>query len=202
LALCQLESVKKHPRAAPKAVVPIYPPLDFTIPPIAKKDSRPYKVGQGLTGIRGEEKDYLLGMGDMFDWAYIPYGTDMRDPEICPVFSKRADLPANVFVIAAELDILAFEALRLACNLAGRAVPGTMQGRKEKGRPDELELNDERFHWESKETGVKWLLVPDVIHAFDFHGLSKMVCDKEATRDGEAKALKYMKIVGEWWLAT
>jgi acetyl esterase/lipase len=198
LAMCQLPSVRRHARAAPRAVVPVYAPLDFTITPYAKRLGRPYKVGSGLTGIRGEKRDYIMDFADVFDWAYIPYGADLRNPLVCPAFARRDDLPSYVFVIAAELDFLAFEELNFACKLAGRDNPLTMVGRQQPAKTQELELDDERFHWESKETRVKWLLVPDVIHAFDLHPVGKMASDPETARDGDAKALKYIKVLGEW----
>jgi acetyl esterase/lipase len=201
LALCQLDSIKKHPRAAPRAVIPIYPPLDFTVTPISKKNGRPYKKGQ-LSGIRGQERDYIMDFADVFDWAYIPYGTNMRNPLICPIFSKREDLPKHVCLVAAELDFLAFESWKLACKLANKPIPGTMAGRQEVAKTQELELQDERFHWESKETGVKWLLVPDVIHAFDMKPPGRLVSDPETARDGDAKALKVIHNLGEWLSGT
>jgi hypothetical protein len=202
LGLCQLPSIRNHARAVPKAVVPVYPPLDFTIDPIAKKNRRPYKPGQ-LAGIRGESQDFIFPLATMFDWAYIPYGADLKDPLLSPVHAQREVLPPFVCLIAAELDFLAFEAWSLASRLANRPAPEVeMAGRAEKAVTQELEVNDERFWFESKERGIKWILVPDVVHGFDLHDIGKTSADAETARDGDAKGLKVIKVLGEWLLRT
>jgi acetyl esterase/lipase len=200
LSLCQLPAIRGHARAKPGAVVPIYAPVNFSVPQRSKHNWRPYKPG--LPGLRGERRDVVLEFADVFDWAYIPYGGDLRDPLLSPIFAPREQLPSHVFVIGAELDFLAFENMALACRLAGRTVPSTAAGRQERAKTQELELSDERFHWESKEKGVRWLLVPDVLHGFDLHEFGRTVSDPETGRDGDAKALKYMKLVGDWLLGT
>ncbi|KAK1574054.1 alpha/beta hydrolase fold protein [Colletotrichum navitas] len=208
LALClsQMPSVRGHATAAPKAVVPVYPPTDFATPSASKRDRRPYKVGK-LPGIRGSRRDFVLEFADVFDWSYIPYGTDLRNPLVSPLYAAREDLPANVCVVAAELDYLAYEAWELACKLGGRPRPpvGGAVGRPEPaagaGRAaPELELADERFAWEAADErgSVKWLLVPDVVHAFDMHEMGAAQMDAASARDGNAKAVKVMGAVGEW----
>ncbi|GKT94543.1 alpha/beta hydrolase fold protein [Colletotrichum tofieldiae] len=173
LCLSQMKSVKEHATAAPKAVVPIYPPTDFVTPTAAKRDRRPYKVGK-LPGLRGESRDFVLDFADVFDWSYIPYGTNLRDTLISPLYAGRADLPAN-----------------------GRPPAGAV-GREEVAKTQELETRDERFGWEVADGrgSVKWVLVPDVIHAFDFHEMGAAVSDPVSVRDGNAKAVKVMKVVG------
>lgn len=200
LGLSQLPAVKGHAKVPPRAVVPVYSPLNLTAEPITKKNRRQYK--KALSGIRGQERDYIMEFADVFDWAYIPYGQDLRDPLLCPAFAKRDALPKHVFVIAAELDYLAYENWLLACRLAGRKVSATVAGRQERAKTQELELKDERFHWEDKRSGVRWLLVPDVIHAFDLHPAGSNVSDVETLRDGKAKAVKVMKVLGNWLLDT
>ncbi|GKT49723.1 acetyl-hydrolase [Colletotrichum spaethianum] len=200
LCLSQMKSVREHATAAPKAVVPIYPPTDFATPSAAKKDRRPYKVGK-LPGLRGQKRDFVLEFADVFDWSYIPYGTNLRDTLISPLYAGRADLPANVCIVAAELDYLAYEAWELACKLGGKGRPAAgAVGRAEVAATQELETRDERFAWEVADArgSVKWLLVPDVIHAFDFHEMGAAVSDPVSVRDGNAKAVKVMKVVGEW----
>ncbi|KAK1963218.1 alpha/beta hydrolase fold protein [Colletotrichum sublineola] len=205
LALClsQMPSVRDHATAAPKAVVPVYPPTDFATPLESKRDRRPYKVGK-LPGIRGSRRDFVLDFADVFDWSYIPYGTDLRNPLVSPLYAGRDELPANVCIVAAELDYLAYEALELACKLGGRARPtDAAVGRPETapaGRAQELELADERFSWEAADArgSVKWLLVPDVIHAFDMHEMGTVQMDAASAREGDAKAVKVMGVVGEW----
>ncbi|KAF6808330.1 alpha beta hydrolase fold protein, partial [Colletotrichum musicola] len=200
LCLSQLDSVRKHPTSAPRAVMPIYPCTDFSTPLAEKKHRRPYKVGK-LSGIRGQERDFVYEFAPVFDWAYVPYGTNLRDPLLSPRYATREALPANVCIVGAELDYLAFEAWELACKLGGRTIPpGTKAvGRKEVAKTQELETKDERFGWEVKDGrgSVKWLLVPDVIHAFDMHEMGAMVSDAETVRDGNAKAVKVIQVLGE-----
>ncbi|KAK1657783.1 alpha/beta hydrolase fold protein [Colletotrichum godetiae] len=201
LCLSQTKSVREHKTAAPKAIVPIYPPTDFVTPTPSKRNRRPYKVGQ-LPGIRGQKKDFVLDFAEVFDWSYIPYGTNLRDTRISPLYAERSDFPDNVCIVAAELDYLAYEAWELACKLGGKGKPTSgMAGRNEVAKTQELvESGDERFGWEVKDGrgSVKWLLVPDVIHAFDFHEMGAAVSDPESVRDGNAKAVKVMRVVGDW----
>jgi acetyl esterase/lipase len=195
LAVCQMPEMRNH-ASPPKAVIPVYPPLDFSEEARTKVDRRPYKPS--LPGIRGR-RDWVINEAPIFSWAYIPYGSNLRDPLISPCFAKRADLPGNVFIIAAELDYLAYEALQLACRLTGKGeLTASMAGRPEAAVTQELELMDERFHWEDGEKGVRWLLVPDVVHAFDMHVGATIACDRASVLDAEAKTVKYMKIVGDW----
>ncbi|WYZ43321.1 hypothetical protein EsH8_VI_001020 [Colletotrichum jinshuiense] len=200
LCLAQMESVKGHRTAAPAAVLPIYPSTDFVTPAAAKRDRRPYKVGQ-LPGIRGERRDFVLDFADVFGWSYVPYGTNLRDRLVSPGQAGRADLPPHVCVVGAELDYLAYEAWELACKLGGRGrPPAAAVGRPEAAKTQELELGDERFAWEVEDArgSVKWLLVPDVIHAFDMHEMGAAVSDPVSVRDGNAKAVKVIKMLGEW----
>ncbi|OLN81364.1 Arylesterase 2 [Colletotrichum chlorophyti] len=200
LCLSQMESIRRHPTAAPKAVLPIYPPVDFATPSKDKKGKRPYKLGQ-LPGIRGEKRDFVLEFADVFDWSYIPYGTDLTNKLISPAYASRDDLPDNVCIVAAELDFLAYEAWELACKLGGKGKPTSETvGRREVARTQELETADERFSWEVRDRkgSVKWLLVPDVIHAFDMHEMGAAVSDEVTVRDGNAKAVKVIKVLGQW----
>jgi len=195
LAACQTPALKNH-ASRPKAVIPVYPPLDFSEEAHAKADRRPYKPS--LPGVRGG-RDWVIDSAPIFSWAYIPYGANLRDPLISPGYAKRADLPENVFIIAAELDYLAYEALQLAHRLAGKGeVTTTMAGRPEAAVTQELELRDGRFHWEDPHKGVKWLLVPDVVHAFDMHVGATVAGDRRSVLDAEAKTVKYMKVLGDW----
>ncbi|TEA13818.1 Carboxylesterase NlhH [Colletotrichum sidae] len=199
LCLSQMKSIKGHPTASPKAVMPIYPPVDFATPLEKKEHRRPFKVGQ-LSGIRGEKRDFVYAFAPVFDWSYVPYGTNLRDPLLSPMYASRADFPDNVCVVGAELDYLAWEAWDFACKLGGKKPTSATVGRKEVAKTQELEMADERFAWEVKDDrgSVRWLLVPDVIHAFDMHEMGAMVSDPETVRDGNAKAVKAIKVLGDW----
>jgi len=206
LALCQVDPVRSHARAPPRAVVPIYPCATLALPPEEKGKRRRYKVGSRLGGIRGQKKDWVLPLANMFDWAYIRVGTDLRDPLLSPYFAPRADLPKNIFVIGAELDFLACEAHQLALRLAGKqddlarynSIPGRPEAGTEVGK---LELEDERFAWEvedGKGGSVRWLLVPDQVHAFDVAQGRSVMGDEEGVRDAVGKTEEYVRLMGEW----
>lgn len=199
LALCQLPTVRNH-EAAPKAVVPIYSPVDLSRTPEYKGKRRHYKVGTGLPGLRGSKKDWILPLAPAFDWSYVPSGTNLCHPLLSPFYAKRADLPGRIFFIGAELDFLADEAHQMALKLAGREDDVTYDdppGRPEAfGKEGKLDLEDPRFAWE--QGGVRWLLVPDVVHAFDFHVGAEVLGDEGSVRDAERKTEAYIRLVGEW----
>lgn len=218
LAVSQLPTI----RSLLKAVVPMYPVLDFVTPSEVKATkSRRYKPALG--GFRGKDTDFLMGLSGMFDWAYVEPGQKMGDPLLSPVHAVtveegtgevkgREKFPANVFVIACELDMLGGEAWRMACKLGGKKVPGVedMLGREEVGgEKGKLELEDERFHWrvevtDSEEDGqmevkrrYRWLLVPDAIHGYDQDGVGRFG-DEELVSDGMEKREEVMKIIRGW----
>ncbi|KAK3484937.1 Alpha/Beta hydrolase protein [Neurospora hispaniola] len=214
LAVSQLPTI----RPLVKAVVPMYPVLDFVTPSEVKATkSRRYKPALG--GFRGKKTDFLMGLSGMFDWSYVEPGQKMGDPLLSPVYAVtvedtaegkvtkgREKFPANVFVIACELDMLGGEAWRLACKLGGKKVPGVEDrlGREEVGEEKgKLELEDERFHWQVavEEGQVKrrymWLLVPDAIHGYDQDGVGRFG-DEELVSDGMEKREEVMKIIRGW----
>lgn len=199
LSLCQLPTVRNHD-AAPGALVPIYPCVDLSRKPEDKGKRRHYKVGTGLPGLRGSKKDWILPLAPVFDWSYVPQGTNLCHPLLSPFYAKRADLPGQIFIVGAELDFLADEAHQMALRLAGRehdAAYDELPGRPEApSKEGELELEDGRFAWENG--GVRWLLVPDVVHAFDFHVGAEVAGDEGSVRDAERKTEAYIRLVGDW----
>lgn len=202
LGLCQLRSVRGH-SARPRAVIPLYPPVDASRRPEEKAATRYYKVDSGLAGVRGEASDWVHPLAALFDWAYIPPGTSLRHPLLSPLYADRRHLPGCIFVIAAELDYLADEAQQLAFRIAGKErdpsyndIPGRPEASKEEGK---LELEDPRFAWEDR--GVRWLLVPDVVHAFDFH-VGAEIAGEGAVGDAEGKTRAYMGFLAEWLYRT
>ncbi|KAK3338865.1 Alpha/Beta hydrolase protein [Neurospora tetraspora] len=233
MAVSQLPDIRHRIKAA----VPMYPVLDFVTPSVAKTKSRRYKLSLG--GFRGRDTDYLMSVSGMFDWSYVSPGQKMGDPLLSPLYAVevleeedaegtqgrvtrvkgRERFPANVFIVACELDMLGGEAWRMACKLAGRRVPGVeeMLGREEPGPGEKkegkkgglLELEDERFHWQEEVTEMeedgrqqvkrsyRWLLVPDVVHGYDQDGISR-IKDEEAVRNGMEKREEVMEIVRGW----
>jgi acetyl esterase/lipase len=182
-----------------KAVVPMYPVVDLSVPPSVKITRRRWKIGQ-LSGLRGKKSDFVMGMADIFDWAYIPYGQDLRDPSLSPFYAARDDLPAHVFIMASELDMLAWESWALALRLAGKPAPEGLPGREGPAATTELELVDERFHWNVQSAGgsVRWLMVPDALHSYDLKPAAEAVADAESVRDGNEKAVKVIGLLGGW----
>jgi acetyl esterase/lipase len=204
------------------AAVSVYGALDLSLSAAQRKRTRFYK--KQLPGRRGEQTDYLEPGIPVFDWAYIPYGQDLRDPLLSPAHAPRERLPNHVFVVGCELDVLAHEAWRAACRWAneqnaGRAVRkvpgrGTRVGRqavmRERGdgaADGVLELNDDRFHWEdvveskdkSSARSVRWLLLPDMLHGTDHHCAPPLRGDAAANfADAARKADAYMVEVGRW----
>jgi acetyl esterase/lipase len=205
LAVVQREGVKtvfqKYGSAGFTAVVPIYPGLDRTVTRDYKATQRHYKPD--LTPNRNSSTDLLLGPGKAFDWSYIPVGQDLQDPLLSPIFAERKDLPSHVFLIACELDLSSHDAWRMASRLAGRPEPAMdkKSGREEIGATGELELIDERFSWEVRERGVRWLLVPDVVHGFD-RMPPFMLGDETSVRDAEKKNVKVIEEIGNWLKTT
>lgn len=201
MAVVQLQSVKdtfkRHGSEGFTAAVPIYPGLDRTISRDFKATQRQYKTT--LTPNRNTKSDMLVSMGKAFDWSYVPVGQNLRDPLLSPIFASKESLPPHVFLIACELDLSSHDAWRMAHQLARRMVPSMDEktGRAENGKVGELEMEDERFAWEDREKGVRWLLVPDVLHGFDRLPPS-MQGDEVSVRDADEKTTKVIKEIGEW----
>ncbi|KAK0719350.1 Alpha/Beta hydrolase protein [Lasiosphaeris hirsuta] len=197
LAVSQLEGVRR----AVRAVVPVYPVVDFAPRDETKTATRRYKPSLG--GFRASEVDYLTRLSGLFTWAYLPAGQDYRHPLLSPYYAERDALPRHVFLVGAELDMLGQEAWRMACKLAGKKVPdvteamGCDEVRVGKG---ELILDqDERFAFEETVEGgqYRWLLVPDTIHGFD-QRIEAMVRDPALMEDAGLKTEKLIDLIGEW----
>ncbi|TPX15875.1 uncharacterized protein E0L32_000209 [Thyridium curvatum] len=219
LALAQLPSVSGAAGGAPQAAVSVYGCLDLARSPWAKMHNRFYKVA--LPPPRNHIEDPLARLCPSFDWSYIPYGHDLRDPLLSPAFAEREGLPRHVCLVGAELDMLAHESWRSAVRWANevrggpsrtRPVPdpdikedkvrkvGKRASSKRKG---ELEPpGDDRYdfeEWDEDGAGsVKWLLVPDVLHAFDNPGMRNVMGGEETMQDAEMKTVAYQAEVAGW----
>lgn len=206
-----------HPRAPPRAAVTIYGALDLSVPPAEKLRNRPYK--QGLPPPRGDATDPLARLADAFDWGYIPQGQDLRDPLLSPAYAAAGALPPFVGVVACELDMLAHESWRLACRLSReggnkeRVVPrrgqeeelewrvvGNARGEVVVGKGELAGEGDERYGFEERWEGggVKWLLVPDVLHGFDNVHIRAVVGGVEAMEDAVVKTGLYVDEMARW----
>ncbi|KAK0724345.1 Alpha/Beta hydrolase protein [Lasiosphaeris hirsuta] len=222
LAVSQLPTVRDHV-LAPAAAVSVYGYLDLSVPAEEKTANRPFKPSLELP--RGGKVDALLWLMPAFDWSYVPYGHDLRDPLLSPYFATRDHLPPYVGIVAAELDFLAHEGWRTACRLAREGLgeggwaaeggryrhkvpdrlskekPWRVCGREEvSSRVGELERDDGRFSFEESWLGggVKWLLVPDVLHGFDNQNIRALMGGEETVRDAEAKTKAFMDELGLW----
>ncbi|KAK4118872.1 alpha/beta-hydrolase [Parathielavia appendiculata] len=200
LAASQLPSLRGRIRAA----VPLYPVLDMvTSAHHVKARARRYKPALG--GFRGRDRDYLLAMMGLFNWAYLPPGQRCDDPLLSPIYAPREHLPRNVFFVACEMDLLAHEAWRMACRLAGKRVPDMDEvvGCEEPvGKGVLITEGDERFAWEeaSGDSTIRWLLVPDSIHGFDQDNIASLVRDPVTMEDARIKTAKTIDLIGKWLL--
>ncbi|WYZ45997.1 hypothetical protein EsH8_IX_000222 [Colletotrichum jinshuiense] len=196
LAVSQLERVKKHLTA----IVPLYPVTDLSIAAEEKAKSRRYKPDLG--GFRAKEKDFLLGMAPVFDWAYKVPGDSTHNPLLSPFYAPKEAFPKHIFMIGCELDMLCHEGQRLIHKVAGRQPPPAVVGKEETVGKGELILDDERFHFEDSSSDgsrYRWLLVPDTVHGFDQH-LDGLVRDPVLIEDAQIKTQKTIKMIGEWIL--
>ncbi|KAF4341226.1 triacylglycerol lipase [Fusarium beomiforme] len=190
----------------PRAAISIYGALDLSQSPEQKVSTRQYKVDASLGPPRTSTKDFLINMAPLFDWSYLPEGQDLQEPLLSPgPYASADDLPPHVFIIAAELDMLAKESLDCATRLArARGGSGTSVmisaetrcGQPQPGKFGELELNDRRFSWQESFAGgsVRWLLVPDVLHGFDSLPMRERVSGEQTRKDAELKTEAYSQI--------
>ncbi len=217
LALSQLPSVKGIPDA-PIAAISIYGSLDMSRKPEDKRRNRFYKPA--LPPPRGNRIDSVSLIAASFEWSYVPYGQDLTDPKLSPLYTPLEDLPPHVYLVGCELDMLAHESWRLACRLSNdgnqardlpvwREVPDPdsrsdkvkcVGKRASSKRVGLLETEDERFAWEETwdDGSVNWLLVPDVVHGFDNVTLRAFMGSEDTQKDAEMKTTAYQQRLGEW----
>ncbi|KLU85633.1 hypothetical protein MAPG_04655 [Magnaporthiopsis poae ATCC 64411] len=68
------------------------------------------------------------------------------------------------------------------------------------GQLDEEEGGDERFGFDDHADGkgVKWMLVPDVLHGFDCKAMRDLAGGEEAIEDAEMKTVHEIERIGRW----
>ncbi|KAI9764706.1 MAG: hypothetical protein M1840_008098 [Geoglossum simile] len=103
-AAAQMESL----RGRLSGLVGFYPVLDLT-EPLEEKLSRRPRVGPS---------DILASSARFLDWAYVPAGTDRRDPLLSPRWAHPKDLPSYAYLVGAEYDMLCYEARQMAESLS------------------------------------------------------------------------------------
>lgn len=203
-AVAQLPSIRQ--RVGFQAVFSCCGLLEMAIPVSAKAETRYYKPQ--LSPARSGTTDSLTNALPSIQWSYTPAGTDMADPLYAPFYAPAHALPPHVGLVAAELDLLAHDAWRMACRLSGRRVPGMQEkvGRPEVGPRACLELADERLGFEdiigAERRSVKWLLVPDVLHGFDLRMPDALAGDDETREDARQKTRQVVLLLGEWLRGT
>ncbi|KAJ4858077.1 alpha/beta hydrolase fold domain-containing protein [Trichoderma breve] len=203
--------------ASGAAVMCVAGVLDLSITTEGKLENRYYKPA--LKPSKRGGKDSLGPVMPALCWGYVPYGVDLCNPLLSPGYADLSMLPAHVCLVGAELDFLAHEAWRLACRLSregagvdhGTPDPGSREtqwrivGQEQVHSGNPLRglgegVADERFafeeHWQGG--GVKWLLVPDVLHGFDNRFYREMDTHREDIRDAEVKTEAYMRELGTW----
>ncbi|KAJ7733194.1 hypothetical protein B0H14DRAFT_2996736, partial [Mycena olivaceomarginata] len=108
--------------------------LDFTVDLATKLRLRQYKSALG--GFRGRPTEMLASMASLFDWSYIPAGTDCRNPLLSPLFAWIC------WVTRRGVSCL---------SLRGGPSRGwtTWWGKRRSRVMGEFILEDERFHFEA-----------------------------------------------------
>lgn len=95
------------PKGTFRSVIAFYPPTNLSIDPAEKISSAPDKSG----------KQIPLAMERLFNAAYIPQGTDPKDPRISPYFATLDRFPDNVMILTAACDNLCMEGEALAARI-------------------------------------------------------------------------------------
>jgi acetyl esterase/lipase len=90
------------------ALIGLYACLDFGETVEEKLSRRPKEAGP----------DILKSSANFLAYAYIPPGTNLRDPRLSPRWADKALLPSNVYLVGAEYDMLCHEAREMAEALA------------------------------------------------------------------------------------
>ncbi|KAI6758219.1 hypothetical protein HG530_010459 [Fusarium avenaceum] len=182
-----------------KTVIPMYPVVDMSVRREYKTQTRQYKPSLG--GFRAKPYDFLLLLSPFFEVAYTLPSQDLQDPLLSPIYASKETLPPNIFFIGIELDMLAGEAWRMACELVGVEMAGQTVGRSQTGPEGKLILDDEKFSWEvkTKDGSYRWLLIPDQIHGYDHYEKMKILHrDSRLSKDAELKTKEAQKLIGEW----
>ncbi|TGO64745.1 hypothetical protein BOTNAR_0085g00210 [Botryotinia narcissicola] len=111
-------------------------------------------------------KDALEFLGPLFNYAYIPPGTDLCDPRLSVVYADRKTLPEKICLVGCELDMLWYDAEFMAERFVGK------------------ERVEGETVWEKD--GVRWEKIMGVEHGFEN-------CGGRLQRD-EVKREKLMSI--------
>jgi acetyl esterase/lipase len=150
-----------------------YPITDFSLTPLEKQNSRPYR----------DEKDVddLKDWGPIWNWAYIRPGQSIRDPLLSVRYAEPENLPRWIYMIGAQYDMLANEARETIFDIA---------------RLSDLE-REEGFDGFEKGT-YSWKLVKDVRHGFTHDLMNGRSKQAEAILVDKMRTEQMLNAVGEW----
>jgi len=152
-------------------VVAWYPITDFSLTPLEKQRSRPYR--------NKNDVDDLKDWGPVWDWAYIQPGQNIRDPLLSVRYAKRESLPRWIYMIGAEYDMLSNEARETIFDIAGL---------------DKLER--EKGSYEFVKGTYHWILVRGIRHGFTHDLMDNRSAEAEAM--DKKRTEEMMNKVGEW----
>ncbi|ESZ96096.1 hypothetical protein SBOR_3573 [Sclerotinia borealis F-4128] len=125
-------------------VCAFYPVCNFVTPQSVSIAARPIYA----------PRDRLEEMGPLFNYAYIPLGTDLCDPRLSVAYAERKVLPKKICIVGCELDMLWYDAEFMAERLVGK------------------ERVEGELVWERD--GVRWEKVLGVEHGFEsIEGIQK-----------------------------
>ncbi|CAD6439407.1 2a700c72-d27a-4c2f-9025-1c212f645761 [Sclerotinia trifoliorum] len=150
-----------------KGVCSIYPLCDFVTPRSVGIAARPAYA----------PKDRLADLDNLYDYGYIPRGTDLCEPRLSVAYAKREVLPKKLFIVGCELDMLCYDAELFAEKLVGR---------------DRVEGE---LDWEMD--GVRWKKFMGAEHGFD-NELAFKQKDKVKKEQDTALGKKMYDDMAEW----
>jgi len=157
-----------------KAAVAFYPPVDFML----SKEQRLQK----RVPIARSEPDMLAPLASLFEWAYIPAGTSLKDPSLSPRYAARSMLCEWLFVVGAERDML--------CTEDGEMVAGWLGEEWGESGRDEMVGNDGK---------TRWLRVNGQKHAYT-HEIPPVTAKETvvAREERKRKDVEVLEDVGSW----
>jgi acetyl esterase/lipase len=231
MGVCQLPSVRAH-KNAPSAVVSLYGNLDLSVPAHKKLENRPFKPeldlprGDEIDGLIGLipsfEWSYVPYGHDLCDPFLSPAFAQRENlPPFVGLVAAELDILAHEsWRVAGRLAKEGADVHGLPGR--GRTVPkrrskdpkmrvcGRRDVARRKGVLEGLSLSeagdkpDERFAFEENwdDGGVKWLLVPDVVHGFDNVHIRAVMGGEETIKDAELKTAAYVRELGQWLRTT
>ena len=105
-------------------------------------------------------EDILDKMVAGFGWAYMPLGTDLKDPRLGPLWAERSQISEKVYILGCEWDLLCKEAEELAEKLA--------KAEEEKSGSGKGKVEEEGEGWKGWSVGgVRWENLLQMEHGYN-----------------------------------